>query len=197
MIPIILLIIIKFTNSIILGPQTAICIMKTAFGEKKGVAIFRQIAPNAPTIVEAKFTGLPPNTKRGFHIQELGDFSQYCMNTGGHYNPFGRNHGDRSDTERHVGDLGNINVDAAGNSYLKYADSLLALRGDYSILGRTCTLHGGEDDLGRGNFVDSLRHGHAGGRFACGIIGIARNNITLDSVSFQDDSHFHDSSAGW
>jgi Cu-Zn family superoxide dismutase len=197
MIPIILLILIEFTNSVILGPQTAICIMKTAFGEKKGVAIFRQSAPNAATIVEAKFIGLTPNTKRGFHIQEIGDFSQYCMSTGGHYNPFGKHHGNRNDTDRHIGDLGNINVNADGKSYLKYADSLLELRGDYSIVGRTCTLHSDEDDLGRGHAGDSSRNGHAGGRFACGIIGIAKNNITLDSVSFEDDTHFHDTGSGW
>ena len=29
----------------------------------------------------------------GFHVHELGDLSDNCAGAGGHYNPFGRNHG--------------------------------------------------------------------------------------------------------
>jgi Cu-Zn family superoxide dismutase len=194
---ILLLLFLKCAVMIIQGEQTAICIMKTAFGEKKGVAIFRQKSPNAPTIIEAKFKGLDPNTKKGFHLQELGDLSRYCLSTDGHYNPFGRNHGDITDQDRHVGDLGNIVIDANGNSYFNVSNDILSLRGDYTIIGRTCTLHTKDDDLGRGTSADSRRNGHAGGRGACGIIGFARNNITLDSVSFEDDSNFNDSGSHW
>jgi Cu-Zn family superoxide dismutase len=171
--------------------------MKTAFGEKKGIAIFRQPSPNAPTTIEAKFIGLDPNTKKGFHLQELGDFSKYCLSTAGHYNPYGSHHGDITDEDRHVGDLGNIDIDSNGNSYFSISDNIISLRGDYTLIGRTCTLHTMEDDLGRGTSNDSKRNGHAGGRLACGIIGFARNNITLDSVSFEDDSNFNDPGFNW
>jgi Cu-Zn family superoxide dismutase len=192
-----LLLFIRYVTNVILGDQTAMCIMKTAFGEKKGIAIFRQKSPNAPSTIEAKFKGLTPNTKKGFHLQELGDFSKYCMSTGGHYNPYGKKHGDITDVERHVGDLGNIDVDSNGNSYILLTNNILSLRGDYTIVGRTCNLHTMEDDLGRGTSADSLKNGHAGGRFACGIIGFARNNITLDDISFDDDSTFNDPGFNW
>lgn len=52
-------------------------------------------------------------------------------------------------------------------------DKIISLRsGDTNILGRAIVVHEGEDDLGKGNFSDSLTTGHAGGRVACGIIGI-------------------------
>ena len=39
---------------------------------------------------------------------QLGNLTQGCTTAGGHYNPQQRSHGDMADTERHVGDMGNI-----------------------------------------------------------------------------------------
>ena len=52
-------------------------------------------------------------------------------------------------------------------------NSFFLIAGPYSILGRSIVVHAGEDDLGRGGFPDSKTTGHAGGRVACGVIGIA------------------------
>ena len=35
-------------------------------------------------------------------------------------------------------------------------------------------VHADEDDLGRGGFEDSKTTGHAGGRLACGVIGLGK-----------------------
>ena len=50
---------------------------------------------------------------------------------------------------------------------------MVKLVGEYSVIGRSCLLHAGEDDLGTGGFSDSKTTGHAGARIACGIIGLA------------------------
>jgi Cu-Zn family superoxide dismutase len=50
-------------------------------------------------------------------------------------NPFGKTHGAPTDTERHVGDLGNFKTDAEGNSNGSKEDNLIKLIGAESVLG--------------------------------------------------------------
>jgi superoxide dismutase, Cu-Zn family len=97
-----------------------------------------------------------------------------CTSSGGHFNPFGLNHGSPKEKERHVGDFGNIVAEKNGVASFKFEDSLATLFGENTILGRTVVVHADEDDLGKGGFEDSLKTGHAGARVACGIIGIAQ-----------------------
>ena len=73
---------------------------------------------------------------------------------------------------RHVGDLGNVLADGAGRVSTSFSDSVISLFGARSIIGRAIVLHGEEDDLGLTDHPDSHKTGNAGGRVACGIIGI-------------------------
>jgi Cu-Zn family superoxide dismutase len=50
-------------------------------------------------------------------------------------NPHSKTHGDRTDDVRHVGDLGNIETDAQGNSKGSVADPLVKLIGPESVIG--------------------------------------------------------------
>ena len=93
------------------------------------------------------------------------------MTAGPHYNPYKLTHGGPADTERHVGDLGNIEADESGNATFAHEDHLITLFGNYSVLGRSCVLHAGVDDLGRGGHELSKTTGNSGGRVACGVIG--------------------------
>ncbi|XP_022814251.1 superoxide dismutase [Cu-Zn]-like [Spodoptera litura] len=118
-------------------------------------------------------TGLPPGAY-GFHVHELGDVTPDCNLAGRHFNPEGATHGGRESTIRHVGDLGNVLFvnDRAASATVDFEDSVLTLRGQNSILGRSLVLHIHEDDLGLGGNSTSLTTGNSGPRVACGVIGI-------------------------
>ncbi|XP_060652630.1 extracellular superoxide dismutase [Cu-Zn] isoform X1 [Drosophila nasuta] len=110
--------------------------------------------------------------KHGFHIHEKGDLSNGCTSLGGHYNPDKVDHGAPHHEVRHVGDLGNIEVNSTGIIDITYSDAVISLNGKRTIIGRSVVLHELEDDLGQGNHTDSKKTGNAGGRIACGVIGI-------------------------
>lgn len=88
-------------------------------------------------------------------------------------NPHGKSHGAPEDSDRHVGDLGNFATNAEGNATGTKQDSFVKLFGAESVLGRTVVVHAGTDDLGKGGNDESKKTGNAGGRPACGVIGIA------------------------
>ena len=81
-------------------------------------------------------------------------------------------HGGPNDTERHVGDLGNIEANNHGRATINFTDSLISLRGPHNIIGRALVVHERPDDFGRGDTEDSRKTGSAGDRIACGVIGI-------------------------
>jgi Cu-Zn family superoxide dismutase len=138
-----------------------------------GTVHFEQESEGAPTTVTYNITGNSPSALKGFHIHEFGDNTNGCTSAGPHFNPFGKTHGAPTDETRHVGDLGNVSTDASGVAKGEIKDSLVKLIGPTSILGRTVVIHDGQDDLGKGGHADSLKTGNAGGRPACGVIGIA------------------------
>lgn len=120
-------------------------------------------------------SGFNPKKEHAIHIHEYGNISGGCMSTGGHYNPYNKNHGNYiiNGKNRHVGDLvNNIMSDVYGNVKLNFEDDLVKLMGKYSVIGRTIVIHSGIDDLGLGDNIESLKTGNAGGRMACAIIGI-------------------------
>lgn len=137
-----------------------------------GVVRFEQASESEPTTVSWEITGNDPNALRGFHIHQFGDNTNGCTSAGPHFNPFGKTHGAPDVEERHVGDLGNVTTDAHGVAKGSKKDSFIKLLGENSIVGRTVVVHAGTDDLGKGGNDESAKTGNAGGRNACGVIGI-------------------------
>jgi superoxide dismutase, Cu-Zn family len=128
-------------------------------------------------LVEVNLWGLPPNKTLGFHIHEYGDSSNGCISLGGHWNPYNQFHGSIfiNETKRHAGDLiNNITTDKYGKFKIHYFDNLLKVK---DIIGRSVVIHDGEDDLGLGGNLESLKTGNAGSRMACAIIGIKNPDI--------------------
>ncbi|WP_165247068.1 superoxide dismutase family protein [Paludisphaera soli] len=117
--------------------------------------------------VSGVITGLTPG-EHGFHVHEFGAWSEDGMASGGHFNPTGEKHADRSASMRHVGDLGNITADESGKATIEIEDSHLKFHGPTSILGRGLVVHAKADDL------KTQPSGDAGGRLAVGVIGVAK-----------------------
>lgn len=139
-----------------------------------GTVYFEQKSESEPTTVSWEISGNDANAERGFHIHEFGDNTNGCTSAGPHFNPTGKTHGAREAEVRHVGDLGNLKTDGKGVAKGALQDSLIKLTGPTSILGRTVVIHAGQDDLGKGGVEESLKTGNAGGRNACGVIGITK-----------------------
>ena len=113
------------------------------------------------------------------------------MSAGPHWNPHGKTHGAPCDEERHAGDLGNIAVDAEGNSAGELTDGLVKLFGEFTVIGRSVMVHADEDDLGTGdnsaasaegppqNGKVSKKTGNAGARIACGEIKLSESQAAM------------------
>ena len=154
--------------------KSAICIL-FPHGDSKvtGLVSFHQKNYLSETNIVANVSNLNPNSLHGFHIHKYGDLTNGCITAGPHFNPLNKTHGGPDDEERHVGDLGNIKTDEKGFGYLATTDKLVTLFGINSIIGRSCVVHGGTDDLGRGGNDESKKTGNAGCRLACGVIGLS------------------------
>ncbi|KAI4372600.1 hypothetical protein MLD38_010811 [Melastoma candidum] len=126
---------------------------------------------DGPTTVTGSLSGLKPGL-HGFHVHALGDTTNGCMSTGPHFNPAGKEHGAPEDENRHAGDLGNVTVGDDGTATFTIIDKQIPLCGPNSIIGRAVVVHADPDDLGKGGHELSKSTGNAGGRIACGIIGI-------------------------
>jgi Cu-Zn family superoxide dismutase len=136
-------------------------------GTVRGTLHFRQ-GPDGVR-VQGTITGLPAGP-HGFHIHEIGDCSAADFaSAGGHFNPTQEPHGAPDAPHRHEGDLGNIQAGTDGTARVDYTDRRLDFAGTDSVLGRGVIVHEKADDL------KTQPTGDAGGRLACGAIGVAKS----------------------
>jgi Cu-Zn family superoxide dismutase len=116
--------------------------------------------------VVAHVSGLTPGA-HGFHLHEKGDCSAPdASSAGDHFNPDGNPHGspDALPSERHVGDLGNLQAGADGLAHYDAVLPDLTLVGEHGVIGRAVVVHAGPDDF------TTQPSGDAGARVACGIV---------------------------
>ncbi|KAI3653065.1 hypothetical protein MP228_002490 [Amoeboaphelidium protococcarum] len=150
----------------------AVCVLR-GDGPVKGTVTFKQDSESTPLRITGEITGLTSGL-HGFHVHEFGDNTNGCTSTGGHFNPFNKNHGAPEDEDRHVGDFGNVVAGADGVAKVDITDKVASLFGSHSILGRSIVVHADSDDLGKGVNEASKQNGNAGARMACGVIGLTK-----------------------
>ncbi|KAG0328851.1 hypothetical protein BG004_002457 [Podila humilis] len=107
-----------------------------------GLVRFLQVN-NETCVVDVTVQGLTPG-QHGIYIHELGDTSGGAATCGDHFNPTNVAHGD-SETG-HVGDLGNIEVDAKGWGDLVLESKRIKV---WDIIGRSMVVTDRPDDFGQ------------------------------------------------
>jgi Cu-Zn family superoxide dismutase len=148
-------------------PTKAIAVLYPTEGNKvDGTVTFTQTTDGIKIV--AHIEGLTPG-KHGFHIHEYGDCSSLDgTSAGGHFNPGMAPHGAPTDMSHHEGDIGNITADSSGVAHFEWTDKQMSFSGPNSIIGHSVIVHAKEDDL------KTQPTGNAGGRVACGVIGVAK-----------------------
>src|SRR3712207_850460 len=147
--------------------QKAIAVLVPTAGSKvSGTVTFTKSGDGVKIVADV--TGLTPG-KHGFHIHEFGDCSDpKAESAGSHFNPTKDPHAGHDAEKRHIGDMGNLEADASGKAHLELTDKLMKFDGDTSIIGHAVIVHEKADDL------KTQPTGDAGGRLACGVIGVAK-----------------------
>ena len=106
------------------------------------------------------------NKSVAVHLHEHPDCGDNGMATHGHWNPTHEPHGKWGSDSFHLGDIGNVKLDAKGKGTKELTTDLWSLGGDTSksILNRAIIVHSGVDDY------KSQPAGNAGSRIGCGVI---------------------------
>ena len=100
------------------------------------------------------------------HIHEHPNCGDNGNASHGHWNPTHAQHGKWGVGSFHLGDIGNVKLDAQGKGTLEMSTDLWTLGADTtsSVLNRAIIVHSGMDDY------KSQPSGNAGSRIGCGII---------------------------
>ena len=146
-------------------PARATAALQPTKGNKAfGEATFEQAGDKVRVIVFAQ--GLKPGAEHGFHIHEAGDCSSGDgMSAKGHFNPYGKPHGDPKSAERHAGDLPALKAGKDGRAKVDVTVDVLSIGpGPGNVIGRGLIIHADPDDY------KTQPTGNAGARLACGVI---------------------------
>ncbi|KAJ1731774.1 copper chaperone [Coemansia biformis] len=144
----------------------AVCIVEEgrALSDSKtrGLARFVQVSDSL-CFVDITIGGIADGAY-GVAIHECGDLSNVPASCGGHWNPDGVAHGDRS--SGHRGDMGNVVV-SGGQGDLAFETDRFKV---WEVIGRSLVIGAGPDDLGAGGGAQSRDDGGSGPGILAGVI---------------------------
>jgi len=149
--------------------KQAVAVLHPTAGSKcHGAVRFTQEGDSVKVVADIE--GLNPGQKHAFHIHQFGDCtSSDGMSAGGHYNPESHQHALPDKETRHAGDLGNLTADNEGKAHYEITVKNITIAGMKNpVIGRGVIVHAKVDD-------GSQPVGNAGGRIACGVIGVANS----------------------
>lgn len=129
-----------------------------------GTLVLRETAEGL--VVDGTITGLSPGA-HGFHVHDVGECAAPKFESaGGHFDPTKAPHAAPTAAAHHLGDLGNIEADAAGQAQVHavVADLSLTAGAAGSVVGRSVVVHAKADDM------TTQPSGASGDRIACGVI---------------------------
>lgn len=116
-------------------------------------------------LIEMEADGLPANQWLAFHIHENGECENEggFQSAGGHFNPYGGEHGFYSEGGPHAGDMPNQYVDSDGTLRGHVFNNMVTLdEDDAAVRGRALIIHAD---------ADSYDPAHdTGDRIGCGVI---------------------------
>lgn len=144
---------------------------QAALASASGSSVTGQLTFNAGTdgvTISGELSGLPPNTEHGFHLHAMGDCSAPdAASAGDHFNPDNKMHGGPTSTDKHLGDIPNIQADAGGKATVNaaIAGATLGDGGPHDLVGKAVIVHAMPDDYA------TQPSGNSGARIACGVIG--------------------------
>ena len=146
------------------GPRATAKLEPTKGNTASGDATFEQRGSRVRVVIVVQ--GLKPGQEHGIHIHEVGDCSSGDgMSTKGHFNPFGKPHGNPSGPERHAGDLPALKAGTDGRARIDIElDIITVTAGSASVVGRGLVVHADPDDY------KTQPTGNSGARIACGVI---------------------------
>ena len=110
--------------------------------------------------------------KHGFHLNEVGNELNAPQTECVHYNPEEKEHGALNSPMGHRGDFGNLTFKLEGEHATCKARFLATQITLKEMFGRSLVIDDREDDLGRGNHVESKKTGNSGPRMLWGIVAV-------------------------
>jgi Cu-Zn family superoxide dismutase len=152
------------------GPKAVAILRGFANPDIHGVVTLTQLADKSVQI-SGEIKGLTPNSTLAIHVHEWGD----CRSPeapGAHFDPHkSGKHGHPNDPvgSHHAGDLPNLEVNDQGVARIDFTTKAFTLEpSPNSAIGKALIVHEKADDY------KSQPAGNAGGRIACGVIGLAK-----------------------